>query len=104
MGDEVSYESAPFWWIVCDEPECGAKSTEGSDYVAWADKSQARDSAMDSEWAATDTEGLFFCSEHSNRVCLECGKHVPEGVKRDQDSMCDECWTEDAKTNHGRKS
>lgn len=98
----MTYQSKPFWWLTCDEPGCGVKSTEGSEYAAWDDKSQAVSDAIDSEWSATDDETLHFCSEHSDRVCLECGKHVPEGVSRDRDNMCDECWAEDAKRDHGR--
>jgi hypothetical protein len=100
----MSYESAPFWWIVCDEPECGAKSTEGSDYSAWGDQGGARDEALDSDWIEAKDGDLFFCSLHRDRVCGECERHVPGGVPEDYDGMCGECWAEDAKQNHGRKS
>lgn len=95
----MGYVSAPFWWIVCDEPGCEVKSTTG-EYSAWGDQGEARDEALDSDWAET-TDDLMFCSEHRNRACGECSKHVPGGVKPDQDSMCDECWADDAKDNHG---
>jgi len=96
----TGYVSAPYWFIVCQEPGCGVKSTEDSEYSAWADTGGARDEALDSDWAET-TDGLFFCSEHRNRACSECSKHVPGGTDVEHDSMCDECWTEDAKDNHG---
>jgi hypothetical protein len=98
----MPYVSEPFWWIVCDEPGCEVKSTEGGEYTAWGDKGAARDEAVDSDWAET-TDGLFFCSEHRDRACSECSKHVPGGADVEHDSMCDECWAGDAKENHGRK-
>ena len=97
----MSYASAPFWWILCDEPPCARKSTEDGENAAWDDQSGAREEAINSEWVESDS-GLFFCPEHRDRVCGECEKYVPGGVKPDQDSMCDKCWAEDAERNHGK--
>lgn len=101
----MGYQSAPYWWIVCDEPGCEAKSTEGSGYAAWGDQGGARDEAIDSDWREARTGDLFFCWEHSYRVCGECEKHVSDGTKDERferDSMCDECWEADQAQAAGR--
>lgn len=91
----MSYQSAPFWWLVCDAPDCKAKSSEGSEYCAWSDKSGAEGDAVDAEWLVGDKH--HYCPEHRRYVCGECEKSEGREYPLDQDGMCDECWAEDAK-------
>jgi hypothetical protein len=59
----MTTQSAPFYWLTCDAPGCGVKSTEGGEYVAWEDEAQAVDNASDSEWSCID--GRDYCYEHA---------------------------------------
>jgi hypothetical protein len=77
----MSVESAPYYWLVCDEPDCANKSTEGDEFSAWADESMAVDMAESSEWLILD--GKHYCDGHAN-------KHNPD-LKEDCDgsATCD---------------
>lgn len=54
----MTIKSEPFYWLECDD--CGVKSTEDSDYVAWQSPDQAVDNAADSDWLITD-DGKHYC-------------------------------------------
>lgn len=58
----MSTQSAPFYWLVCDYPGCGVKSTEDGEYSAWSDAGQAVDDATSSDWLS-DERG-DYCPEH----------------------------------------
>lgn len=77
----MSIKSKPFYWLECDEPGCGNKSTDGDEYDAWADESQAVDCAGNAEWLILD--GKHYCDGHAT-------KHDPT-LKEDCDgsSACD---------------
>jgi hypothetical protein len=62
----MSVKSAPYYWLICDEPGCGAKSTEGQDYSAWEDESQAVESADCSDWLILP-DGKHYCDQHANK-------------------------------------
>lgn len=68
----MSIESAPYYWVQCDYPECGLKSTEGSDFTAWADEGEAIEQAGYTDWWLGD-DGTHFCTKHIPRcpVCVE---------------------------------
>jgi hypothetical protein len=95
----VSYQSAPFWWVICDAPNCGVKSTEGGDYAAWDDASGARDDAIDSGWVSDADDQRHYCDDHHRYVCGECEKAEGREYSADHEGMCDECWAEDIEQN-----
>jgi hypothetical protein len=91
----MSVKSVPFCWLECDK--CGAKSTEGSDYAAWADVGGAEDDARDSGWTVT-SDGRHYCTEHWANVCQECeaydeGEGLPEAIRLsgERDYQCRTC-------------
>lgn len=98
----MTYTSSPFWWVVCDAPDCGAKSTEDSEYAAWAEQSGAWEDAYDNSWVHDEHDAKHYCDEHRRFVCGECEKTEGREYPTEQEGMCDECWAEDAKQNHGR--
>lgn len=59
----MSVESAPYYWLVCDHPDCGEKSTEGGEYTAWSDQDGAMEDAFNSDWTIT-SDGKHYCDEH----------------------------------------
>lgn len=67
----MALQSAPYYWLTCDGPDCGIKSTEGSEHSAWMDHGQAVDQATDSEWWIGD-HGATYCPEHAPK-CPTCG-------------------------------
>ncbi len=77
-------QSAPYYWLTCDEPDCGNVSTEGCDFTAWEDESQAVEQATESDWLAVGDN--HYCDGHAN-------KHDPE-LKEDCDgsATCDSLW------------
>lgn len=97
----MTYASAPFWWLTCDAPGCGVKSTEDGEYDAWAEEGVARDHALDSGWVGPQDDQQHYCNRHRRYVCIECEKSEGREYPLDHEGMCDECWTEDAKQNHG---
>ena len=65
----MSLKSRPFYWLECDEPDCGVKSTEGGEYDAWSNSYQAFDDADSSDWLIIGD--AHYCYEHS-------AKHDPD--------------------------
>ncbi len=59
----MSFESAPYYWIVCDQPDCGAKSTEFGEFTAWSDKDGAEEEAFNSDWTIAQ-DGKHYCEKH----------------------------------------
>jgi hypothetical protein len=88
----VSTASAPFYWLVCDG--CGEKSTESSDYAAWADEGEAADEATGNGWAIHtkrgDGEVGDWCEECRPPLCAGCGESNAT-TEYDDDTWCDEC-------------
>lgn len=58
----MSVKSEPYYWLECDEPDCGAKSTEGGDYTAWSEVFEAEEEAYNSDWGRV--EGKHYCPAH----------------------------------------
>jgi hypothetical protein len=58
----MSIKSAPYYWIECDQPDCGEKSTEGGDHSAWSDINGAEEDAYNSDWGMAD--GKHYCPPH----------------------------------------
>jgi len=61
----MSIQSKPYYWVVCDEPGCERKSTDGGDYTAWSEEDHALDDADASEWLILDD--VHYCYEHSTK-------------------------------------
>lgn len=59
----MSVVSAPYYWLECDHHGCEIKSTDSSEFTAWADESYAVDSAFDSDWI--EVAGKHYCDEHA---------------------------------------
>lgn len=71
----MSIKSKPFYWLECDEPECGNKSTDGDEYDAWADESQAIECAYNADWLIL--EGEHYCDGHAS-------KHDPDAAEEEE--------------------
>ena len=82
----MSVKSAPYYWIVCDQ--CGVKSTEDSDYTAWADQVDAYEQANDHGWVRIP--GSDFCEDCSPVICEECDEK-PATTEHDDTDWCDVC-------------
>jgi hypothetical protein len=82
----MTVKSAPYYWLECDEPGCGIKSTENSEHTAWSDEGYALDSAIDSDWLAVpgeDKVAKHYCEDHAN-------KHDPDLLAEcDGSAACD---------------
>lgn len=83
----MSVKSEPFYWLTCDEPGCGVKSTEDSEYAAWSDLQQARQDAEDGDWQRY--EGRDYCQMHRRTLCAECDER--EAVDSESE-LCEECY------------
>lgn len=59
----MSVKSAPYYWLECDEPDCGNISTEGSDYTAWSDLDGAIAEADGSDWLLLGDK--HYCDGHA---------------------------------------
>lgn len=70
-------KSEPFYWLVCDYPDCNLRSTENGEYAAWQDEDMAVEEAQNSDWLITD-DGKHYCEAHS--TYNEAGDWVPAGV------------------------
>lgn len=60
----MSIEQAPYYWLRCDHEDCTAKSTQGSEFTAWADINGAIEDAEAGDWLVTD-DGKHYCEEHA---------------------------------------
>ena len=93
----MTMQSAPYYWLTCDQEGCTARSTDDGEYAAWADHGAARDEAVESGWVAIDGPGggeLYYCETHSKgRACTECDEAPGEGSE-ERDGMCRACWDE----------
>ena len=56
----MSLVSKPFYWIECDR--CRVKSTDGSDYAAWADPGWAVEEAESSDWLIV-SDSRHYCPD-----------------------------------------
>lgn len=88
----MSVKSKPFYWLVCDD--CGYKSTENSEAVAWSDVETARlDAEDDGAWFFDGS--LDWCGEcRDKHVCRECDKVTDDLTSLDGDGMwpvCPDC-------------
>ena len=85
----MTLDSKPFYWMTCDAPECGVKSTEGGEFDAWADSDTAIDDARNSDfWVDVKGDGRAFCEEHAPRCdqLLDDGRQC--GLVLEEDSTC----------------
>ena len=93
----MGIKSKPYYWLECDD--CGRKSTQDSDYAAWADVSQARDDAVyDGDWL--NDGPIDWCGEcRDKHACRECNK-VTDNLKFEDETapgywpMCPDCREE----------
>jgi hypothetical protein len=60
----MAVKSAPYYWLVCDHPDCTNKSTEGGEYDAWSDEHNAIEEAECRDWIVVD--GKHYCDGHAN--------------------------------------
>jgi hypothetical protein len=65
----MSIKSEPYYWVECDEPDCGTKSTEGGEHSAWSEEDVAVQEAYDSDWFID--KGKHYCEAHA-------AKHDPD--------------------------
>ena len=89
----MTTESAPFYWLTCDNRGCAARSPDpGSDeHSAWVDESQARLYAEDSGWKL-NSHGKDLCAAHAAFVCEECGAKIDVKYPGEQDYLCTPCY------------
>lgn len=61
----------PCFEIVCDEPECGFKTGDYSEFSGWGDIGVAED-----EWRDGDNQvlpdGKHLCYKHRKPACVDC--------------------------------
>lgn len=83
----MSVKSEPYYWLECDGPECGRKSTEYGDHTAWAEEHMAEEEAENGDWALTD-EGKHFCPKH--RPVYTCGAETYAQTRETPAEYCEE--------------
>ena len=88
----MSLKSAPYYWIECDHPGCGARSTEGGDYAAWADHGAAYDEATSRDWYCP-SGGPDLCEEHAPPFCCNCSEVAT--TEHEGDDYCDDCLADE---------
>lgn len=71
----MSLQSAPYYWLTCDQEGCAARSTEDGDYAAWSDDGQAYDDALNGDWW-TGKDGKDYCYQHVPRCA--CGNSLED--------------------------
>lgn len=60
----MSIKSAPFYTVICNWPECGHSPDEDGDSIAWAEVSQAIESAKDAGWwQDKDDPETWYCGD-----------------------------------------
>lgn len=81
----MALKSAPFYWLECDG--CKVRSTEESDFSAWADDGMAEEEAASSDWIVEDDRHLCVkCSEGLR--CPDCGEPKPSADSPCPDPKC----------------
>lgn len=91
----MTVKSAPYYWLECDGEDCNRKSTEHSDYAAWADEAQAKDDAREgSDWQVKD--GKHYCDQCRPSWCRECDADITAENPRCGDDVwsCASCHTD----------
>ena len=75
----MTLQSAPFYWVTCDAPDCDERSPSLDDeYAAWIAEDQAVDYATDCEWLTH--AGKHYCEVH--RIAFDLAEDAePAGVK-----------------------
>ena len=58
-------QSAPYYWVTCDEPGCDARCPD-HEVTAWSDSDTAIDSAEESDWSCErgPLTWVTFCPAH----------------------------------------
>ena len=88
----MSLKSAPYYWIECDHPGCGARSTEGGDYAAWADHGAAYDEAVNEDWHVSPSGSGDYCHHHAPDLCCACDEVAT--TEHEGQFFCDGCIAE----------
>jgi hypothetical protein len=92
----MSIQSAPYYWITCDWPECAQRCPDPDDeYSAWVDVSGALAYADDSEWQTRESH--HYCPDHALRICERCGALNYAEYPGEWDYLCPACWLEDVR-------
>lgn len=85
----------PCYEIVCDEPECGKKTQDISDFAGWGDIDVAED-----EWENADGQTIgerHYCWEHRQPQCFECDTFDrPLIIAPDGQWYCEDCRPDEA--------
>lgn len=61
----MSVKSEPYYWLTCDEPGCGNKSTDGDEFTAWSDEANAVEMAECRDWLIVGDK--HYCDGHANK-------------------------------------
>ncbi len=86
----MALQSAPYWWLKCDQEGCKAISSDDGDYTAWANADRAIEDARDYDWVELDEK--HYCPKHGRwLVCSECDGPAGDGAI-DREGMCRACW------------
>lgn len=89
----MTTKSAPYYWLECDD--CGARSTEDSDYAAWGTHGDGGEDAVSGEWAL-DIDGKDYCDQCAPfPYCAGCGERTAR-TEHDDETWCDECIVAEA--------
>jgi hypothetical protein len=90
----MSVRSAPFFWLACDAPECGARCpNEDDESIAFSDDSGAIEVAADSYWQRT-SDGRDYCDNHALNVCDQCQAYDPTPLAGEREYLCVQHWNE----------
>lgn len=86
----------PVWFykIICDDPGCGADSTEDGEFAAYDAPSSAVADAIEGEWyVSTLTGGPHYCPDHRPPCAPGCGGDLDGRVG----PLCPVCHDDAAK-------
>ena len=84
----MSTKSAPYYWLECDD--CGVRSTEDGDYMAWGTIGDAQDEAVNGEWAI-GIDGKDYCDQCAPYpYCDGCNERNARTEYLDE-TFCDDC-------------
>lgn len=86
----MTLAKAHFYWLECNQ--CGAKSTEHSEFAAWQQVEGAVTEAQDSEWDVPTPDGTkALCPDCAPYCANGCGKPAGE-LCGEREYMCVHCW------------
>lgn len=94
----MSVKEVPMYVVVCDEPDCNARTSGDQEFAGFGDGGAACDQAVDAEWDIYPTGELDYCERHRKPRCCGCNERGPDlWEMKSGEHECGECRAESAR-------